>query len=196
MRAFVTAGFLAAGLVGFSGAASAQEPDPQQPLTEEYCVYQKLVTSLDYEFVAEAYLADDPDDEDMIAALKEAADACTAQYGMNEEQRSTASEVGIYASTADYLAEELLLVGVDEDVVNSLYGLIDEVSDADLDVMFAEDWRKNAAVSGRLKAAVLAKGVPDDSVSVDNAMRIVELSAFAMDAVIGYMIAGVEEDDS
>jgi hypothetical protein len=115
---------------------------------------------------------------------------------MNEEQKSTASEVGIYGATADYLAEELLMVGVAEDVVNSLYGLVDELSDADLDVMFAEDWRKNAAVSGRVKAAVLSKGVPDDSVSVDNAMRIVELSAFAMDAVLGYMIAGVEEDAS
>lgn len=195
MRAFVTAGLFATSLVGFSGAASAQEPD-SQPLTEEYCVYEKLVASLDYEFVAEAYLADDPDDEDMIAALKEAADACASQHGMNEEQKSTASEVGIYGATADYLAEELLMVGVTEDVVDSLYGLVDELSDADLDVMFAEDWRKNAAVSGRVKAAVLSKGVPDDSVSVDNAMRIVELSAFAMDAVIGYMIASAEEDPS
>ena len=195
MRAFVTAGLFATSLVGFSGAASAQEPD-SQPLTEEYCVYEKLVASLDYEFVAEAYLADDPDDEDMIAALKEAADACASQHGMNEEQKSTASEVGIYGATADYLAEELLMVGVAENVVDSLYGLVDELSDADLDVMFAEDWRKNAAVSGRVKAAVLSKGVPDDSVSVDNAMRIVELSAFAMDAVIGYMIASAEEDPS
>lgn len=195
MRAFVTAGLFATSLVGFSGAASAQEPD-SQPLTEEYCVYEKLVASLDYEFVAEAYLADDPDDEDMIAALKEAADACASQHGMNEEQKSTASEVGIYGATADYLAEELLMVGVTENVVDSLYGLVDELSDADLDVMFAEDWRKNAAVSGRVKAAVLSKGVPDDSVSVDNAMRIVELSAFAMDAVIGYMIASAEEDPS
>lgn len=195
MRAFVMAGLFATSLIGFSGAASAQEPDPQ-PLTEEYCVYEKLVSSLDYEFVAEAYLADDPDDEDMIAALKKAADACASQHGMNEEQKSTASEVGIYGATADYLAEELLMVGVAEDVVNSLYGLVDELSDADLDVMFAEDWRKNAAVSGRVKAAVLSKGVPDDSVSMDNAMRIVELSAFAMDAVIGYAIASVEEDDS
>lgn len=195
MRAFVTAGLFATSLVGFGGAASAQEPD-SQPLTEEYCVYEKLVASLDYEFVAEAYLADDPDDEDMIAALKEAADACASQHGMNEEQKSTASEVGIYGATADYLAEELLMVGVTENVVDSLYGLVDELSDADLDVMFAEDWRKNAAVSGRVKAAVLSKGVPDDSVSVDNAMRIVELSAFAMDAVIGYMIASAEEDPS
>lgn len=195
MRTFVTAGFVMAGLVAFSGGASAQQPDPQ-PLTEEYCVYEKLMASLDYEFVAEAYLANDPDDEDMIAVLKDAADGCAAQYGMNEEQKSTASEVGIYGATADYLAEELLMVGVAEDVVDSLYGLVDELSDADLDVMFAEDWWKNAAVSGRVKAAVLSKGVPDDSVSVDNAMRIVELSAFAMDAVIGYMIAGVEEDAS
>ena len=200
MRMFVSArlrgaGLLAAGLIVFSGAAGAQQPDPQPPLGAEYCIYEQLAATFDYEVVAEAYLADAPDDEDMIAALKDAADTCAAQHGMNEEQKATASEVGIYGATADYLAEELLFAGVDEDVVDSLFGLVDEISDADLDIMFAADWRKNAAFVDRLKAAVLSKGVPDDSVSVENAMQVVELSAFAMDAVIGYMIAS-EEDAS
>ena len=196
MRTFVTAGFLAAGLIAFSGAASAQEPDPQPPMTEEYCVYGKLIANLDYEIVAEAYLTDDAEDQDMTAALKRAVDACAAEHGMNNGEKSAALEVGIYGSTADYLAEELLLVGVDEDVVDSLYGLVDEISDADLDVILESDWRQDAEVTGRLKAAVLSKGVPDNSGSVDNAIQIVELSTLAMDAVISYMIAGVDEDDS
>ncbi|MDP3494020.1 MAG: hypothetical protein Q8R82_12975 [Hyphomonadaceae bacterium] len=184
MRTLVTAGLLAAGMIGFNGAANAQ-----QPLGEEYCVYEKLTSTLDYEFVAEAYLYGDHSDADMQAVLKKAADACTTEHGMSADQSSVASEIGIYGAIADYLAEDLLLEGVSQDAVDSLFAVIDEMSDDDLDLLFEDDWRSDTAMVGRLKAAVIAQGIPDDAYSVDTALEIVELSAFAMDAVMAYMIA-------
>ena len=189
MRSFLISGFLASGMAILGGVASAQDSTTQQPLGEEYCVYEKLTSTLDYEIIAEAYLFGDDDDADMLATLKKAADACAAEHGMSEDQKSAASEVGIYGATADYLAEELMMVGVSQDAVDGLFGVIEEMSDQDLDVLFEEDWRKNEAMSGRLKAAVIAHGIPGDADSVDLATQVVELSAFAMDAVIGYALA-------
>ena len=116
MRSFLISGFLASGMAFLGGVASAQDSTTQQPLGEEYCVYEKLTSTLDYEIIAEAYLFGDDDDADMLATLKKAADACAAEHGMSEDQKSAASEVGIYGATADYLAEELMMVGVSQEM--------------------------------------------------------------------------------
>lgn len=196
MRNWMVAGILAAGLFGLGGAASAQQAADPQDSGEEYCIYEKLTEEYDYEIVAEAYLAGDSQDADMLAVLDKAADACAGQFGMTEEQKSIATEIAIYGSTADYLSDELSFAGVSDDAIDGVFSVMDEMSDEDADLIYDnEKWRDDAAMTGRLRTALVAKGVPNKDDLIMMAFEMIELSAFTVDATIEYMIIALDFED-
>ena len=197
MRNWMVAGFAAVGLFGLGGAASAQQAADQQLAGGESCIYMKLTEGLDYEWVAEAYLMGDSQDQDMLDALDEAGDACAEEFDMTDEQRSIATEIGIYGSTADYLSDELSYAGVSDDAIDGVFDVVDDMSDEDLDMIYDKDnWREDAAMTGRLRTALVAKGVPNKDDLIMMAFEMIELSAFAVDATVGYIISGLDEDKS
>lgn len=196
MRNWMVAGFAAAGLFGLGGAASAQQAAAPQDTGGEYCIYEKVTEGADYEWVAEAYLAGDSQDQDMLAVLDKAGDACAIEFGMTPEQISIATEIAIYGSTADYLSDELSFAGVSDDVIDSVFNVMEEMSDEDLDMIYDKDnWRDDAAMTGRLRTALVAKGVPNKDDLMMMAFEMIELSAFAVDAAVEYIIIALDDDD-
>lgn len=198
MRRFMVAAALAMAACGLGGAAHAQEPTQSGPDGEEYCVYLKLTDTFDYEVVAEALLAGLEQDKAQTL-VKAAGDACIKEYDMSQNQAALASDVGIFGSAADYLIENLMDAGVNDDVIDGVYAVIDEMSDEDLDHIFDSSWRDDDAMKGRLRTAVIAKGVPDEPGLIHDASLLIEVSALGADAALNYLMADMadfDEDES
>lgn len=194
MRGLLMAGAMAA--AGLGGVASAQPPTQlaQGGMGEEYCVYLKLTDTLDYQVVAEAFLMGFEEDE-AKALIKTAADSCLKEMSMSVNQAALASEVGIYGSAADYLADELADLGVSETAITNLYDVVDDMSDEDLDLLFEGGWRDDAAMKARMKSAAIAKGVPDKEDVLMSAYEMIEVSAHGMEAALAYLMADMADFD-
>lgn len=204
MRAVMVAGALAMAACGFGGVqggvAHAQQPTQPhtQPQTssgldgEEYCVYRKLTDTMDYVVVAEGLLAG-LDQDKAQAAVKAAGEACIKEYGMSQNEAAIASDIGIFGAAADYLIEGLTDEGVSDDVIDGVYAVIDEMSDEDLDLIFDGSWRDDPAMKARLRAAVIAKGIPDDDGLVQDASLLVEVSALGVSATLDYLMADMDD---
>jgi hypothetical protein len=195
MRAVMVAGALAMAACGpgglLSSAAHAQQPTQSGPDGAEYCVYLKLTDTSDYVVVAEGLLAG-LDQDKAQAAVKAAGDACIKEYGMSQNEAAIASDVGIFGAAADYLIEGLADEGVSDDVIDGLYAVIDEMSDEDLDLIFDGSWRDDAAMKARLRAAVVAKGIPDEDRLVQDASLLIEVSTLGSDAVMNYLMVDMD----
>ena len=73
---------------------------------------------------------------------------------------------------------------------------MDEMSDEDADLIYDnEKWRDDAAMTGRLRTALVAKGVPNKDDLIMMAFEMIELSAFTVDATIEYMIIALDFED-
>lgn len=193
MRGVMVAGVLA--ICGLGGTAQAQQPTQMpDPDGEEYCVYQKLTDSADYVVVAEALLAG-LDQDKAQALVKTAGDACVKQFDMSQNQAALAADVGIFGAASDYLVENLMDGGVNDDVIDAVYVVIDEMSDEDLDLIFDGGWRDDEAMKTRLRAAVIAKGIPDDGGLVQDACLLIEVSALGVDAALNYLMADMADFD-
>src|SRR5262245_18632433 len=117
MRKFLAAMMMGGAALLSAGAAAAQEPDD----TRMDCVYNALIE--DYALVAEAFLFDDVSQEDITKAdtlIETAKKACAERYKLSEGQVVTIGELGVYASSIDYLAEELLWSGATEAAIDGV----------------------------------------------------------------------------
>lgn len=200
MRRVMVAAALAMAACGFGsvpgGAAYAQTSPahPAAPEGEEYCVYLKLTDTSDYQDVAVALLKG-VDEDGARAIVKMAADACIKEMDMSLNQAALASDVGIYMSAADYLADGLLDAGVTEAQIDGLYVVIDQMSDDDLDLIFDGGWRDDAGMLARLKTAVLAQGIPNRDVLLEQSYLLIETSAFGVEAALAYLMADMADFD-
>ncbi len=197
MLRLIAAGALVAGAAGLCGVASAQPRPAGDGLGEMYCVYESLTLETDYEVVAEAFLYGDTAAADIAAAKKlvdDTAATCAAGHDITAGQMSAMSEIGILGSATDYLADELLFEGVSETAIDGIFDVFDELSEDDQDGIYDGAWRDDAAIEGRVKSALLAKGVPDTEHSIETAFQILDLSTMAMDSVMMFMLDEMKDD--
>lgn len=183
MRSLIT--LVAAGLVMLAPAASAQEPQQERD-PGLWCVYEKLVGSLDYESVAEAYLYDGDTTGDPGGVLAKAANECGGLHKQTAGQREAAIEFGRLGATADYLIEDMMWEGLEEDEVEAIFGAMDSISDDDYDALFAADAIDPAAAT-RIKDALKAAGYPDDENFLGGALTVMGLVALTDEVQFIYM---------
>jgi hypothetical protein len=183
MRSLVAA--VMAGGIMLAGASSALAQEQEIRDDGMDCVY--LALSEEYELVAEVFLYDDVADEDVnkVNQLVETAKkGCAERYKLSEGQLFTISELAVYASSIDYLGEELLWSGSTEAAVEGVLDVYQGLNDEEYDLMFDTTWRSNAALYEKLKSAVVAKGIPSDDDSVNYALTMIEISAMADEAMM------------
>lgn len=190
------AALLAAGMFAMA-PAQAQTADPGDEQGPMYCVYNTLIDTSDYELVAEAFLYDDLSQEDIDEAalkVKDASDACAKTHKLTQSQAASAADIGLYGATADYLSEDLMLEDVPDAAIDGIYDVMEALSDDDLDKLFEDNWRSDLAFSGRLKAALIAKGIPDDDYAIETSFQIIELASMALDSVMLFMLDELDKD--
>lgn len=186
MRSLIT--LVAAGLVMLSPAAFAQEPQQERD-PGLWCVYEKLVASFDYELVAEAYLYDGDTTGDPGGVLAKAGGECETQYKLTVAQREAAIEFGRLGGAADYIIEEMMWEGLEEDEVQTIFTAMDSISDDDYDALFTADAIDPAAAT-RIKGALKAAGYPDDEDLLVGALTVMGLVALSDEAQFIYMFDG------
>ena len=188
----VSAALGAAALLG--GVAQAQEPQPANADSMN-CVYNALFE--DYELVAEAFLFEDLAEADVkqaLALVEAAKKDCATKFKLTEGQVMSIGEIGVYASTVDYLYDELSFAGVSEDTILGLFDVYDGLSDADIETIFDPEWRSNVDFFNQVKGKLVAAGIPDNADAIDVSMAILELSAFTEEASYLFLLDGVASD--
>lgn len=148
---------LAAGL-SLLGAAHAQNAT----INGMDCVYTALIP--DYKAVAEVFLSSDlteKETEEIDDLLESAKKDCAARFKYTPVQLETVGELGLYGSIVDYLSEELKSGGVSEGAVGGILDVYDSLTDDEVDILYAGDWRNNAAFLAKLKAMLIDAGIPD-----------------------------------
>lgn len=186
---------LAAALTGLLALASAGAAVAQQVADDGMdCVYKAVAA--DYDLVAEVFLFDDMPQEDITAAtqaIEAAKKTCATQYKLTEGQLMTIGELGVYASSIDYLGEELLFAGASEDAVNGVLDAYDTFTDDDVEKFYDTGWRSDAAFFAKMKAKVVGVGIPDEDEAVDLALAIFEIAVMVEEAQYLFMLGDWEE---
>ena len=198
MRRTILAAIAAIGAAAFgAGAAQAQIADPADENGAMYCVYNALTETADYELVAEAFLYDDLTDVEIKTAaelLDKATRDCATAHKLSESQTASASDIGIYGATADYLSDELMFEDVSDEAIDGIYDVMTDMSDDELDKLYGDDWRSDLAFSTKLKTALVAKGIPDDDFAVETSFQIIELAVMALDSVTLFVLGDEDEE--
>lgn len=197
MRRLMVAGIVAAGLIGFGGVANAQQPPDPAMLDKIYCVYDSLIDTGDYEPVAEAFLYDDTSKEEADAAQKlvdNLAAKCAETHKLGAKKKGIIADIGIYGASADYLAEDLMLIDdASEETVQAIFAMVEEMVDADVMKLSGGSWRSDTAFAGKLKAALLAKGLPDNEETLEAAYHMLHLTAAAAVSATAFVLANEAE---
>ena len=193
MRRLMVAGIVAAGVIGFGGVANAQQQADPAVLDKIYCVYDSLIDSGDYEPVAEAFLYDDTSKEDADAAQKlvdNLAAKCAETHKLGPKKKGIIADIGIYGASADYLAEDLMLIDdASEETVQAIFAMADDMTDDEVMKLFDGSWRNDATFTAKLKAALLAKGLPDNPETLEAAYHMLHLTSAAAVSATAFVLS-------
>jgi hypothetical protein len=164
------------------GVAVAQAPDAGGKM----CVHETLAGLPGRDVIARVVLREDVTDEQIAEAglfVKDATAACVSQHrAWTESQTASASELGMYGVTMDYLSARLMEKQATKDAVAGIGQVWSGLSEADLDLLLQDNWRSNLAFEQRLKAGLVAGGIPEDDLAVELSFRSLEMMTLAAES--------------
>ena len=164
---------------GGSGVMSTAEWD------EFSCIYTELMVLEDDEFydVVDAYILEATEGdlyERALEALMPAVESCTDTHEWSADEQEIAMTMGIAGTVADALEGELLAAGLSEGDLDKMIALVDEMSDDDVYMFLAEDWRRDVEFLDRIGNDLIARGAPDDQDGVSQAIVLIETYLIGM----------------
>lgn len=181
MRGLVSG--LVAGGVALLGAGVAHAQDNDAAMT---CVYDTLKAGQHHDVVAEVFLYTEVSEERIQQAIliaQDAKKACVEKFSYAPGQIESAGDYGVYGVSVDYLSGGLLRSGVSAAAIKDVRSVYETLSDADVDTLFDHEWRSEVAFHDRLKAQVTGIGIPDNEEQVEMALDMLEITAFAEEAM-------------
>lgn len=169
---------MAAAALLVAAPAVAQPPEAiQNGIT---CVYEKLTANRGFEVVAHVYLRDDVP-ENLIpqaaSILDLATRSCAEAYGWGVSRTASASDVGLYRATIDFLMGQLKEAGVADSAVAAFKASVSGIVSEEYAAFMEQDWRSDLAFTRRLRAIALEAGLPEDELVLDMALDALELGA-------------------
>ncbi len=168
--------------------ASAQTPEER----DASCVHDTLQARGVGAMVAESYLDDAAPESvlnDARLHLADAVKSCVEERELSESQAAAARDLGLYTVALDYLADRLKKGGASAAAVEGARKIIEVFSDADIDRFFEDDWRSDLAFLGKVKAALVARGLPDAEPGLTVAFDMIEIEAQAKQAAYLFKLA-------
>jgi hypothetical protein len=167
-----------ASAVLLSAQANAQPPEAIQ--NGVACVYEKLTANRGFEVVAEVFLRDDVP-ENLIpqaaSILDIATQGCAETHGWSISRTASASDVGLYGATIDFLLGRIGQAGAAEASVEKFRVAVAAMSSADYAAFAEADWRSDLVFTHRLRGIALEAGLPDTDEVMDMALEALELGA-------------------
>ncbi|MFT3724226.1 MAG: hypothetical protein QM773_11615 [Hyphomonadaceae bacterium] len=156
--------------------AGAQTPESK----DASCVHDTLKARGVATIVAETYLTDEAPEGELNDARLHLADAvksCVEERELSESQAAATRDIGLYSVAIDYLADKLAKGGASAAAVAGARAVIGVFSDEDIDRFFEDDWRSDLAFMGKVKAALIARGLPDAEPGLTTAFDMIEIEA-------------------
>ncbi|OYX49342.1 MAG: hypothetical protein B7Y90_08035 [Alphaproteobacteria bacterium 32-64-14] len=164
------------------GGTGAMDPDEWDEFS---CIYTELMVLEDDEFydVVDAYILEATEGdlyERALEALMPAVESCTDTHEWSADEQEIAMTMGIAGTVADALEGELLAAGLSEDELDDMIALVDEMSDDDVYMFLAEDWRRDEEFLERMGDDLVARGAPDDDDGISQAIVLIETYLIGM----------------
>lgn len=179
----------ALGALGFAvmaaGPACAQANISEAQKQELYCVHNALIARNQTALVAESYLSETTADGVRGAAdnaINAAAAGCSRRHGWDDTARGLALAVGVMGSTADHIAGELKDAGVTDATITKVFDLMQGLSARDNELLFDGAWDDDRAFMARMRAKLIAAGVPDNAETIRMAVMILECSVIGSES--------------
>jgi hypothetical protein len=144
------------------------------------CVYEKLTANRGFEVVAEVYLRDDVP-ENLIpqaaSILDLATRSCAETHHWGVSRTASASDVGLYRATIDFLMGQIKEAGAADEAVAAFKAAVSGIVSEEYGAFAEQDWRSDLAFTQRLRDISLQAGLPDDERVLDMALDALELGA-------------------
>lgn len=165
----------------------AQTPTaPADPEWEELsCIYTALMAVDDdaYYSVVDAYLEEASEGELFEAAasvIDTATTGCTTKHGWTLDQQDIAISMGVAGTVADAIEGWFLDEGYSDEEIDEIIGLVDSMSDDDVYMFLAEDWRRNAEFLAGMEAQLEGVGLDSDNGFKDIGLVLLETYLIGM----------------
>lgn len=183
---------LMAATVALAQPALGQQPEAiaDERDAELYCVYDVLSQSGEITEIAEAMVAKAATDEQVEAAdkaLDTAVNDCSDVYKWNSEVAEYAAAVGMHGSVVDVLTGRMMAEGVAEEAVAVIFHVLDGLTDEDIDAFHGSAWSTDARFQKRINRTLIAAGMPEEDVVLDNSLLVMESSVLAAQALIDWL---------
>lgn len=170
-----------------SSQAAANQAAMDAAYNEMNCMYDGL--SEDQRMMIFDNYFDPIDDEveeiDMFMDKLQA--SCAAKYGWGKDQRDMADGIALHGAVVDIAIVDLMDAGLKDG--EALFNVWDALSDDDIDHFIDETWYEDKPFSDRMKALVIAAGVPNDALSIENALAVLESISLASTAQDIWLVA-------
>lgn len=178
----------AAGFAIISAASThAQTPTaPQDPEWEELsCVYTALMAVDDdaYYSVVDAYLEEASDGELFEAAasvIDTATATCVTKHGWTLDQQDVAISMGVAGTVADAIEGWFLDEGFSDEEIDEIISLVDSLSEDDVYMFLAEDWRRDAEFLAGIEEQLEGVGLDSDGGLMDMGLVLLETYLIGM----------------
>lgn len=170
---------------GLSGLVS-----PEQE-AEIYCVYDILSQSGDTYAIADVFIDPDATESDIDAAdevLSYAIEDCMDAYDWTETMREYAAVIGIHGSVIDVVTADLLAEGVEQEHIQAIFDVLDLLDEEDMEVFRSPDWLSDTRFQKRMNRSLIAAGVPNEPVVLDNSLLVMESAILSVEAIVDWML--------
>lgn len=83
----------------------------------------------------------------------------------------------------------MMIDDASEETVQAIFALSDDMTDDEVMKLYDDSWRSDAAFAGKLKAALLAAGLPDNQETLESAYHMLHLTAAAAVSATAFVLA-------
>lgn len=157
---------------------------------ELYCVFDVLSQNEDFHSIVDAWMAEDPAEEDVDkadAGLVDALDQCANGYGWDEDVQLLGAMIGVHGSVVDVLTSDMLLEGLKEEQVQAVFDLFGVMEDKDTITFIAGDWKDDYGFKKKMYRALVLAGVPNEDAALEHAMYLLESSSVTTDTIVRWI---------
>jgi hypothetical protein len=140
------------------------------PVEQANCVYDQL-SDANVMAMVDTYLQQDAGGKaDVERAMSVAYKACAAKYGWKTDRSDLAGEIALQGGVIDVVMQDMVDDGLKDD--DNVLQIWNKLTEADVGKLLEDGWEKDAALSARLRKALLDGGVPDKGDMMKNGVTV------------------------
>lgn len=178
---------IVSGIALLAAPAIAQPPSVRAKASAAmYCVYARVSEWDQDKVVARVFLSDETPEADIGRAtlmVDRAANYCEQTNQVTQGRLAAMRDIGMYGVAMDLLAAQMMERKATQAAVDGVFAVYNGLAPDERHRLFESNWRSSLDFNQKLAGALLAKGVPEDELSIELAFQILELSAMTEENV-------------